>query len=241
MAASSYTNGNINGLIDIFLSHPYWQCKTYRSQDLEEVLLTPIAKLGDNFIIIGITMSIPQRIQEVYNKSTCIYTKEQIETALDKMAIHIHNRLSESNPILLCVLKGGIVLAGNLMPRLDFPLELDCVHATRYRGATQGGELFWKVIPEVHLKDRTVLILDDILDGGITLQSIVDFCYSEGAKEVLTAVLLDKTEARIEGGLPSADFAALTVDDRFVFGYGLDYEEYLRNAPGIFEVAPEHQ
>lgn len=186
-------------------------------------------------------MSVPKRIQEVYRKATCIYTKEQIEMALDEMAIQIHNRLSERNPILLCVLKGGIVLAGNLMPRLDFPLELDCVHATRYRGATQGGELHWKVIPQVNLKGRTVLILDDILDGGITLQSIVDFCKAEDATEVLTAVLLDKTASRVEGGLPAADFAALTVEDRFVFGYGLDYEEYLRNAPGIYEVAPEHQ
>ncbi len=186
-------------------------------------------------------MSLPQRIQEVYNKSTCIYTKAQIEVALDEMAKKIHNQLAESNPILLCVLKGGIVLTGNLMPRLDFPLELDCVHATRYRGATQGGDLHWKVIPQVQIKDRTILILDDILDGGITLQSIVDFCQQEGAKQVLTAVLLDKTEARLAGGLPHADFSALTVEDRFVFGYGLDYEEYLRNAPGIFEVAPEHQ
>lgn len=186
-------------------------------------------------------MSVPQRIQEVYQKATCIYTKEQIEMALDEMAIQIHNRLEESNPILLCVLKGGIVLAGNLLPRLDFPLELDCVHATRYRGATQGGDLHWKVVPQVSLKDRTVLILDDILDGGITLQSIVDFCNNEGAKEVLTAVLLDKTETRVAGGLAHADFVALTLEDRFVFGYGLDYEEYLRNAPGIYEVAPEHQ
>lgn len=186
-------------------------------------------------------MSIPHRIQDVYKKSTCIYNRGQIEKALDEMAISIHDRLSESNPILLCVLKGGIVLAGNLLPRLDFPLELDCVHATRYSGATQGGELFWKVLPQVAMKDRTMLILDDILDGGITLQSIVDFCKNEGAKDVFTGVLLDKTEARIDGGLPSADFTALTVEDRFVFGYGLDYEEYLRNAPGIFEVAPEHQ
>ncbi|CAM4454929.1 MAG: Hypoxanthine-guanine phosphoribosyltransferase [Legionellaceae bacterium] len=186
-------------------------------------------------------MSIPQRIQEVYQKSTCIFTKTQIEKALDEMAIEIHNTLSESNPVLLCVLKGGIVLAGNLLPRLDFPLELDCVHATRYQGATQGGELHWKVIPQVKLKDRTVLILDDILDGGITLQSIVDFCQEQGAKKTLTAVLLNKTATRMEGGLKTADFTALMVEDRFVFGYGLDYEEYLRNAPGIFEVAPEHQ
>lgn len=186
-------------------------------------------------------MSVPKLIQDVYAKSTCIYNKQQIEAAMDKMAVQIHNALADTNPILLCVLKGGIVLAGNLLPRLDFPLELDCVHATRYRGATQGGELHWKVVPTTGLENRTVLILDDILDGGITLQSIVDFCKKQGAKSVQTAVLLDKTETRMEGGLPHADFVALEVEDRFVFGYGLDYQEYLRNAPGIYEVAPEHQ
>lgn len=186
-------------------------------------------------------MKIPPSIQEVYDKATCIYSKQQVETALNKMAADIHNKLQNANPILLCVMKGGIVLTGNLLPRLDFPLEVDYAHATRYQGATQGGELYWKAKPTCSLRDRTVLIVDDILDHGITLAAIVEYCKKEQAKEVYTAVLVDKIRDRAAAGLPKADFAALVIDDRFVFGYGLDYQEFLRNAPGIYEVAAEHQ
>lgn len=186
-------------------------------------------------------MSIPKQIQEVYEKSTCLHTKQEIDAELNRLAIDIHEVLSDKNPLLLCVMIGGLVLTGNLLPRLDFPLELDYVHATRYRGATSGGELTWKAKPSAEIKNRTVLIIDDILDQGLTLQSIIDFCQAQGAKEILTAVLLDKRECRIDGGLATADFTGLVIPDRYVFGYGLDYKEYLRNAPGIFMVAPEHQ
>lgn len=186
-------------------------------------------------------MHIPQRVQEVYNKSTCLYTKQEIETALDKMAGMIHARLEDSNPILLCVMVGGLITAGNLLPRLDFPLEVDYIHATRYGNATQGGSLEWLVKPRLSLEGRTVLVIDDILDGGVTLAAIVDYCKTLGAKEVLTSVLLDKQQTRVEGGTPKADFTGISIEDGFVFGYGMDYQGYLRNAPGIFVVAPEHQ
>lgn len=186
-------------------------------------------------------MQIPSRVIEVYDKATCLYTKQEIEVALDKMAVAIHSKLSDSNPVLLCIMVGGLIPAGNLLPRLDFPLELDYIHATRYGNATKGGELEWIVKPRVSLKNRTVLIIDDILDGGITLAAIIDYCRDLGAKDVQTAVLLDKTQTRLPGGVPKADYTGITMEDGFVFGYGMDYQGYLRNAPGIFVVAPEHQ
>lgn len=187
------------------------------------------------------TMSLPKNIQEVYAKATCLHTKKEIEAEIDRLALEIHQKLADKNPLFLCVMIGGLVLTGNLLPRLDFPLELDYVHASRYRGATSGGELEWKMHPTHKVKDRTILIIDDILDGGITLAEIVKHCKNQGATEVQTAVLLDKREARLAGGLPSADFTGLVIPDGYVFGYGMDYKEYLRNAPGIFVVAPEHQ
>lgn len=186
-------------------------------------------------------MSLPQKIREVYAKATCIYTKDQVEAALDKMAGKIHERLEHENPLLLVVMIGGCVTAGQLLTRLDFPLELDYVHATRYKSGLRGSEISWCAEPRASLKDRTVLIIDDILDGGITLSAIMDYCREKGAKEVLTAVLADKEEKRVPGGLHQADFVGLVLEDRYVFGYGLDYKEYLRNAPGIFAVAPEHE
>src|SRR5206468_1315254 len=98
---------------------------------------------------------------------------------------------------------------GNLLPRLDFHLEVDYVHATRYAGEIQGGALEWKVRPSVNLKDRTVLVVDDILDGGVTLAAILQEIKAQGAKEVYSAVLVDKYRNRVENGLSNADFVGL--------------------------------
>ncbi|WP_058462357.1 hypoxanthine-guanine phosphoribosyltransferase [Legionella adelaidensis] len=186
-------------------------------------------------------LAIPRKIQEVYEKSTCLFTTKEVEAALDRMAINIHQKLHDKNPVLLCVMIGGLVPLGNLLPRLDFPLEVDYIHATRYRGEIRGGELHWKVRPSADLRDRTVLVVDDILDGGVTLAAILKEVKAMGAAEVFSAVLVDKHHKRVENGLADADFVGLRVDDHYIFGYGMDYNEYLRNAPGIFVVAPEHE
>lgn len=186
-------------------------------------------------------MNVPADIKEVYEKSTCIYSHNEVEAALDRMAKQIHDQLSDKNPILLCVMIGGFVCLGHLLTRLDFPLETNYVHATRYRSGLSGGEIHWKVKPPASVKDRTVLVVDDILDGGITLSAILKELHEMGAKEVLSAVLVDKYKKRVPNGLEKADFVGLEVEDQYVFGYGLDYHEYLRNASGIYMVAPEHQ
>lgn len=186
-------------------------------------------------------MQVPKKIEEVYQKATCLFTHNEVEAALDRMAINIHDEMKDKNPLLLCVMIGGMVPMGNLLPRLNFPLEVNYVHATRYQGDIRGSELEWKVKPFVSLEGRSVLIVDDILDGGITLARIVDYVKSEKAKEVYTAVLVDKHQKRLADGMKEADFVGLQVDDHYIFGYGMDYNEYLRNAPGIFMVAPEHE
>ncbi len=181
---------------------------------------------------------LPENIQAVYQRSTCLYSREEVEHAIDHMAIDIHEAISNENPVLLCVMIGGLVPMGSLLLRLDFPLELHYVHATRYRGDIHGSDLLWKASPSFNIKDRMVLIVDDILDGGLTLAAIIEHCKKEGAKKVLTAVLVDKKHAREPGGLDKADFSGLEVEDHYIFGYGMDYKEYLRNAPGIFVVDP---
>lgn len=183
-------------------------------------------------------MNLPETMQAVYEDSIRLFTTTEVEAALDKMAIKINAALHDKNPVILCVMIGGLVPMGNLLPRLDFPLEVDYVHATRYRGELTGGEIIWKVRPTVNLHDRTVLVVDDILDGGITLAAIIAEVSQLGAKEVFSAVLVDKHHKRVENGLNHADFVGLEVDDNYVFGYGMDYNEYLRNAPGIFMVKP---
>lgn len=185
-------------------------------------------------------IKLPHDIKEVFAQAKCLYTREQIDAALDVMAEKISEQLADKNPIFMCVVIGGIVPLGNLLPRLDFPLEVDYVHATRYRGETRGGEMHWKAEATNDLNGRTVVVVDDILDSGLTLAKVMEYCRNKGAKEVYSAVLVDKAEAREEGGVKEADFTGVNVENLFVFGYGMDYKEYLRNAPGIYAVAPEH-
>jgi hypoxanthine phosphoribosyltransferase len=186
-------------------------------------------------------MSMPSHIRDVYKRATCLYTRAEVESALDDMAQAIHERLSQSNPVLLAVMVGGLVPLGNLLPRLDFPLEVSYIHATRYRSGLQGAELSWQATSAVPLKDRTVLVVDDILDRGITLKAILEYAKQEGATQVYSAVLVDRHHERTHEGLLKADFVGLSVADHYVFGYGMDYKEYLRNAPGIYMVAPEDE
>ncbi|PJD95460.1 MAG: hypoxanthine-guanine phosphoribosyltransferase [Legionella sp.] len=186
-------------------------------------------------------MTIPGKIKEVYEQSSCLYTSNEVAAALDRMAININEKLKDKNPVILCVMIGGLVPLGNLLLRLDFPLEVDYVHATRYRGEITGGDIHWKVRPSADLKDRTVLIVDDILDGGVTLAAIIEEIKNMGASEVYSAVLVDKYRKRVPNGLKDADFVGLQVEDHYIFGYGMDYNEYLRNAPGIYVVSPEHE
>jgi hypoxanthine phosphoribosyltransferase len=184
-------------------------------------------------------MSVPVKIKSVYERSKRLFTSDEVDAALDKLAYDIHQVLCDKNPIIICVMIGGLVPMGNLLPRLDFPLEVDYVHATRYRGEIRGADIHWKVRPSADVQGRTVLVVDDILDGGVTLAAILAEIKSLGADEVYSAVLVDKYQKRVENGLKNADFVGLRVEDHYVFGYGMDYKEYLRNAPGIFMADPQ--
>ncbi|OQW87981.1 MAG: hypoxanthine-guanine phosphoribosyltransferase [Thiotrichaceae bacterium IS1] len=177
-----------------------------------------------------------EAIQSVLAKADLLYTEVEITQAIEGMATAIYEQLHDQYPLCLTVMMGGLIFSGQLLPRLNFPVELDYIHATRYRGATQGGELHWLKYPTISLEGRTVLVIDDILDEGITLKAIVDYCYQQaGAKEVYTAVLVEKQLPQ-RPGLAKVNFVSLTVPNRYVFGYGMDYQGQLRYAPGIYAV-----
>ncbi|HEY9148016.1 MAG TPA: hypoxanthine-guanine phosphoribosyltransferase [Gammaproteobacteria bacterium] len=176
----------------------------------------------------------PEQVQRVYEEAECLYSQEQVEAAIDRMAGAISAELAQNNPLVLAVMSGAMIPAGILLSRLDFPLQLDYIHASRYRGDTAGGQLEWRVAPRFALDGRCVLVVDDILDEGLTLQAILQSCREQGASEVRSAVLVKKLHQRNVG--IEADYVGLEVEDRYVFGYGMDYKEYLRNAPGIFAV-----
>ena len=175
-------------------------------------------------------------IHTVEAEAKTIYSQTEIEKALDRMASEITRLLDDQNPLVLCVVIGGIVPTGLLLPRLHFPLELDYLHATRYTGETQGGHLHWAKRPEAELKDRNILIIDDILDEGITLSAIIDYCQAEGARSVRSAVLIEKNLPERKG-LKKADITGLKAENEYLVGYGMDYHGHLRNLNRIAAVS----
>ncbi len=171
-------------------------------------------------------------IKQVQKTADLLYSEREVEQAIDRMAEQITQLLGDRNPVLLCAMNGGIVTTGKLLTRLNFPLTVDSINASRYRNATSGGEIKWLSKPLTPLNGRTVLIVDDILDEGLTLDALIRYCLEQGATSVFSAVLVDK---KLDRQKPvSADFVGLEVEDRYLFGYGMDYKGYLRNAAGIF-------
>jgi hypoxanthine phosphoribosyltransferase len=180
-------------------------------------------------------MSLPiTELNRVLQNATCLLSHDELMKAFDTLAEKINVVLKEENPILLTVMNGALMTSSELAKRLNFPLEMDYVHATRYRGEFAGGAIHWLHEPNSSLKDRTVLVVDDILDGGITLAEIVAYCNNHGAKKVYTAVMLDKYQKRVPNGLQKADFVGIEIEDHFVFGFGLDYQGYWRNTNAIY-------
>ncbi len=177
-----------------------------------------------------------EAIQELAAESECLVDAHQLELALDEMAVAMHADLADSNVIILAIMTGALVPLGHLLTRLKFPVRLDYLHATRYQGEFKGGEIDWRVLPRFPLRGEHVVIFDDILDEGLTLKAAVDLAKAQGAASVKTAVLLDKGHSPYftTGEDYRLDYRALHIPNRFVYGFGLDYMEYCRNAFGIF-------
>lgn len=177
-----------------------------------------------------------QEIIRAREQADCIFGAAEVEAALDRMAEDITAAMQHDNPLVYAVMNGGLILGGRILPRLPFPLEVAYLHASRYGHALKGTLLDWRVRPAQDLRGRTVLVLDDILDEGHTLAAIVDYLRDEGARQVYSAVLTHKLHDRKAYPGMRADFTGLDVPDRFLFGCGMDYKGYWRNAPGIYAV-----
>ena len=173
-----------------------------------------------------------QEARDILAGAELIYSAETVAAAVSRVAAEITEKLGETNPLLLCVMSGGVPFAGQLMTQLHFPLEFDYLHVTRYGQETSGGALSWRSAPWTSVKDRTVIVLDDILDEGVTLAAIVDRVTELGAKACYTAVATDKQNGKQKP--LKADFVALSVPDRFLFGYGMDVRGMWRNLPAIY-------
>ncbi|MCK9539506.1 hypoxanthine-guanine phosphoribosyltransferase [Dokdonella sp.] len=171
----------------------------------------------------------------VLARADLVHDQAALAAAIARVAAAIDHALAGRQGVFLTVMQGALIFAGQLATSIRAPLLFDYVHATRYRGATAGGELHWLRRPQVALAGASVLLVDDILDEGHTLKAIRDDCLAQGAAQVLVAVLCDKRHARRAPGI-AADFIGVEVPDRYVFGYGMDYHEQGRNLPAIHAV-----
>ena len=174
----------------------------------------------------------PEKANAILAEADEIIPAVEVNLAVRRMAGEIRVALKDKHPLLLSVMGGAVVITGQILPLLHFPLEFDTIHATRYGAETTGGELTWKLKPGENVSGRTVLILDDILDAGETLAAIRDMVMQLGAKEVFTAVFADKNIG--EAKPIKADFVGVTLPNRFVFGFGMDVDGAWRNLPSIY-------
>jgi hypoxanthine phosphoribosyltransferase len=174
----------------------------------------------------------PEQAHCLLETAVEIHSAERVTSAVQRVASEITVALCNLNPLMICVLRGGIVFAGHLLTRLQFPLELDYADVTRYANGIQGGKLRWRYLPEGLAAQRDVLLVDDILDEGVTLAAIRDKLIAAGARRVWIAVLAEKNTGREKP--VRADFVGLAVPDCYVFGFGMDVHGYWRNLPTIF-------
>ncbi len=183
-------------------------------------------------------MSRAERAKQLLARARVIHDPAAVAHALDVQAVAIARQLADADPLVLAVMSGGMWPTVELGRRFGFPHQVDYLHATRYRGGRRGGELDWRVSPRLALEGRTVLVIDDILDEGHTLAAVQVACHRAGARSVATAVLALKRHDRRAPGV-AVDFHALEVPDEYVFGCGMDVDEYWRNLPAIYAVATE--
>ena len=175
-----------------------------------------------------------ENIKKIEEESDCLCDTTKLNEALDLLAEKITFDLKDKNLLILCVMTGGIIPVGHLATRLNFPLQIDYIHATRYCGETSGGELHWIQEPTIPLENRNVLIVDDIFDEGITLLEIDKYCNEKGAAKIYSAVLVNKKHNRKVNFTPN--YVGLEIEDRYLFGFGMDYKNYLRNVNAIHAV-----
>jgi hypoxanthine phosphoribosyltransferase len=162
-----------------------------------------------------------------------LLTRQEIEEAVSKLATEVNNDYQTKHPLLIGVLKGSFMFMADLIRRLDLPLEMDFLGVSSYgQGRQSSGKI--KVVQGLRseVKGRDVLIIEDIVDTGLTTAFLLDYLRKEGPASLKLCVLTDKPSRR---RVPiTIDYLGFTLPDKFIVGYGLDCDEKFRNLPDIY-------
>jgi hypoxanthine phosphoribosyltransferase len=173
-----------------------------------------------------------QAARDILQGAEVLLSAEQVKAAVHRVAREINAKLADEHPLVLSVMGGAVIFTGQLLPMLNFPLEFDYLHVSRYGNEKQGAELHWKVAPHENVRGKTVLVLDDILDEGETMHAIKQRVMALGASKFYSAVFADKENGKVKP--IQADFVGTTLPNRFVFGFGMDIQGAWRNLPAVY-------
>ena len=173
--------------------------------------------------------------------SKILVSSEELDAITTRIAAEIDRDYAgeDKRLLLLCILKGSIVFMGDLMKKITVPVEIDCMKVSSYGSGTQttGNVHIHLDLIRPDLPDCDILIIEDIIDSGVTLSYLTKYLQNKGAKSVRTCTLLDKPSRRKVDFTP--DYCGCEIPDEFVIGYGLDYDERFRALPYVGVLKPE--
>ena len=173
------------------------------------------------------------------NIQKILLTEEQIKTRIQELGEVLTKEYEGKNPVVIGVLKGVVVFYADMIRQIKVPCQMDFMRVSSYSGVSSTGNMLMKLDLSANLKDRHVLILEDIFDTGKSLQFTYDYVMSKEPASVKICTLLDKPEGRREGITVQADYIGFSIPNEFVVGYGLDFNEQYRNLPYVGILKPE--
>ena len=178
----------------------------------------------------GYAVLIRNREQDL---ETILFAEPEIAHRAEELGKELDTLLNGERPIMACVLKGAVFFFTDLCRRMESPVDLDFIQVSSYgSGTTSSGKIRLKKDMERNVEGRTVVLVEDIVDSGLTLRYLGELLKERGAARVLTVAFLDR-------GKPATDLKGFSVGGEFVVGYGLDYAEHYRNLPYIAALKPE--
>lgn len=165
--------------------------------------------------------------------SKVLIKKDQINQAIDQLAEKINHDYKGKDVAFLTIMNGGMIFASALAMRLNLDMEMDYLQLSRYGKSQTGGQLVWKYQPEINMENHHVILCDDIYDEGHTLAAAHAWCLKKGALSATSVVLIHKQHDRTYADY-KPDYVAMSIPDHYIFGYGMDLEEKLRQLPEIY-------
>ena len=163
-------------------------------------------------------------------------TSDHVDLALDREPSRALYEPIKKEVVVLCVMNGGMIFCAHLLPLLNFPLQFDALQISRYGDKNTGGALRWLKKPTIELRNKHILIVDDLIDEGVSLTEVFNYCDAENPASVKVAVLLNKETVRRIPDAVTPNYIGLTIPDEFIFGFGIDYKNYYRNLLDIYSI-----